>query len=217
MSPSSTRPPVPLSDALPHAAGLSRFLARMLDSRPWLRDRLQASLDSVLDAEAMRAFIAAQEAQAGSAELALRPALRHLRTWVLCHLVVRDLCGRADLTEVTETMTVLAEVAVRHAHDVLRAALVQRYGLPLPRPGGGGAEEDPLTAGDDDGGDGDADGGGDGGGSGGVAGGSGGGGDGGGGGGQTLCLPAPALLRPAADQHGMQTHRRPPPPAAEPV
>ena len=62
-------------------------------------------------------------------------------------------------------------------------SLLQRYGLPLPRPGGGGAEEDPMTAGDDDGGDGDADGGGDGGGSGGVAGGSGGGGGGGGDGG----------------------------------
>jgi [glutamine synthetase] adenylyltransferase / [glutamine synthetase]-adenylyl-L-tyrosine phosphorylase len=50
---------------------------------------------------------------------------------VFCHILVRDLAGRASLTEVTESMTVLAEVSIRTAHDVLREALVQRYGLPL--------------------------------------------------------------------------------------
>lgn len=124
-----------LHDAFPapirHAAGLSRFLVRMLDSRPWLAQRLATSIDGALDADAMRAFLAEQDAAAGGTDVALRQALRHLRTWVLCHLITRDLAGRADLAEVTETMTVLAEVAVRHAHDVLRAALVQRYGLPL--------------------------------------------------------------------------------------
>ncbi|MBN8441650.1 MAG: bifunctional [glutamate--ammonia ligase]-adenylyl-L-tyrosine phosphorylase/[glutamate--ammonia-ligase] adenylyltransferase [Thauera sp.] len=123
-----------LPEPICRAARLSRFLARMLDSRPWLAERLTQSIDQPLDADAMRAFLAGQEA-ASTPELALRPGLRHLRTWVLCHLIVRDLCGRADLTEVTETMTVLAEVAVRHAHDVLRAALVQRYGLPLSATG----------------------------------------------------------------------------------
>ena len=123
-------PQAALPEAIRHAAGLSRFLTRMLDSRPWLAERLTQSMAHPLEADAMRAFLAEQEAS-GTPELALRPGLRQLRTWVLCHLIVRDLSGRADLAEVTETMTVLAEVAVRHAHDVLRAALVQRYGLPL--------------------------------------------------------------------------------------
>src|SRR5690606_39308962 len=35
------------------------------------------------------------------------------------------------LPDVTQTMTGLAEVSIRHAHDVLRAALVERYGQPL--------------------------------------------------------------------------------------
>ncbi|MBS0552539.1 MAG: bifunctional glutamine synthetase adenylyltransferase/deadenyltransferase, partial [Proteobacteria bacterium] len=123
--------PAPIREA----ARLSRFLARMLDSRPWLGARLAESIDRALDAEAMHAFVDAQDAAFGGAENALRPGLRHLRTWVLCHLIVRDLGGRAPLAEVTETMTVLAEVAVRRAHDVLRAPLVQRYGQPLSQTG----------------------------------------------------------------------------------
>ncbi len=113
------------------AAQLSRYLKRMLDSQPWLAGELAASIDAPIDADAMAAFIRSREAGADSAEAALRPALRQLRTWVMGHLIVRDLGGRADLAEVTETMTVLAEVTVRHAHDVLRAALVERYGQPL--------------------------------------------------------------------------------------
>src|SRR5690606_32035170 len=39
--------------------------------------------------------------------------------------------GRAGLDEVTEAMTVLAETAIRTAHDLLRATRVERHGLPL--------------------------------------------------------------------------------------
>ncbi|MDR3212957.1 MAG: bifunctional [glutamate--ammonia ligase]-adenylyl-L-tyrosine phosphorylase/[glutamate--ammonia-ligase] adenylyltransferase [Azoarcus sp.] len=108
------------------AARQSRFLQRMLASRPWLAECLPQALMHRLDGDAMRAFIACQ----GAGEASLRPTLRHLRTWTLCHLIVRDLAGIADLAEVTETMTVLAEVAVGHAHDTLRAALAARYGAP---------------------------------------------------------------------------------------
>ncbi|APR06085.1 bifunctional [glutamate--ammonia ligase]-adenylyl-L-tyrosine phosphorylase/[glutamate--ammonia-ligase] adenylyltransferase [Thauera chlorobenzoica] len=113
------------------ARRFSRYLARMLDSQPWLAAALAASIDRPLAAEPMQRFIAARETAPGGAEAALRPVLRQLRIWVLCHLIVRDLVRGASLDEVTETMTVLAEVAVRHAHQVLRTALVQRYGQPL--------------------------------------------------------------------------------------
>ncbi|MCL2875290.1 MAG: bifunctional [glutamate--ammonia ligase]-adenylyl-L-tyrosine phosphorylase/[glutamate--ammonia-ligase] adenylyltransferase [Betaproteobacteria bacterium] len=104
----------------------SRFLQRMLDSRPWLADCLADGINQVLDNDAMRTFIARHS----NDETQLRPALRQLRTWVLCHLIVRDIEGMADLAEVTETMTVLAETAVCHAHDVLRSSLLARYGTP---------------------------------------------------------------------------------------
>jgi glutamate-ammonia-ligase adenylyltransferase len=104
----------------------SRFLQRMLDSRPWLAGCLTDGLGQPLDRDDMCAMIA----RLGDDEAHLRSTLRQLRTRTLCHLIVRDLAGMADLTEVTETMTVLAEVAVRHAHDVLRTSLLKRYGAP---------------------------------------------------------------------------------------
>ena len=119
------------SEAISYAMPLSRFLQRMLDSRPWLAERLTASLHRPLDAEAMQAFMT----EAGLDDARLRATLRNLRTWVMCHLIVRDLNGMADLAEVTETMTVLAEVTIRAAHDVLRENLVQRHGVPLSQTG----------------------------------------------------------------------------------
>ncbi|MDR0702252.1 MAG: bifunctional [glutamate--ammonia ligase]-adenylyl-L-tyrosine phosphorylase/[glutamate--ammonia-ligase] adenylyltransferase [Azoarcus sp.] len=121
---------MPLNLAAPEiiarAARQSRFLQRTLDSRPWLAKCLAEGLARKLDGNAMRTFIASH----GDDEASLRPALRQLRAWVLCHLIVRDLAGLANLAEVTETMTALAETAVAHAHGVLRAALGARYGTP---------------------------------------------------------------------------------------
>ncbi|NMF98124.1 bifunctional [glutamate--ammonia ligase]-adenylyl-L-tyrosine phosphorylase/[glutamate--ammonia-ligase] adenylyltransferase [Aromatoleum toluolicum] len=119
------------SEAICYAATLSRYLQRMLDGRAWLAERLAASHDRPLDAAPMQAFMAAS----GLDEARLRGTLRDLRTWVMCHLIVRDLNGMADLAEVTETMTVLAEVTIRAAHDVLREAMVQRYGAPVSQTG----------------------------------------------------------------------------------
>ena len=123
------------SQALPRnvstAAEQSRFLARMLESRAWLASRLAASTTSPLDAEAMQTFLAGQTL----GEDGLGAALRDLRTWVLCHLAIRDLNGAADLAEVTETMTLLAETCIRTAHDLLREVLVKRYGTPLSQSG----------------------------------------------------------------------------------
>jgi glutamate-ammonia-ligase adenylyltransferase len=123
--------PAPLSAELRQAASISRFLGRMLDSRPWLAGRLLASLAHPLDSAAIETFLD----ERGTDEPRLRASLRQLRTWVICHVMVRDLTGLADLAEVTETMTTLAEVAIRRAHDVLRAALVARYGAPLSQTG----------------------------------------------------------------------------------
>ena len=116
-----------LPEKLRLALPFSRFLKQMLQSRPWLRDQLVSHLDAPLDTAAMSAFIAPATLDSER----MRAALRRLRTWVLCHLAVRDLAGDADLAEVTETMSAFADLAVRVAHDVEREALVQRHGLPL--------------------------------------------------------------------------------------
>lgn len=119
------------AEPIAHARGLSRFLTRMLDSRPWLAAQLQATLGAPLDAAMMRAFI---EARAPN-EDTLPAALRHLRTWVITHIMVRDLEGSASLAEVTETMTLLAETTIVFAHDSAREALMRRHGAPLSESG----------------------------------------------------------------------------------
>ena len=122
-----TEPALPPSSTIQHAARLSRFLARMLESRPWLHERLTRSIGAPLAPAALQRYLDDEQAHEPDR---LLPALRHLRTWVLCHLAVRDLCGRADLHEVTATMTQLAETCVRHAHAVLREELIARHGVP---------------------------------------------------------------------------------------
>ena len=116
-----------LQQDISQAQPYSRYLTRMLGCRAWLADRLAAHLDQPLDASAMRAFLAPETLERDT----LRERLRHLRTWVMCHLIVRDLGGRADLWEVVETMTTLADLTVRVAHDVEYAALIERHGEPI--------------------------------------------------------------------------------------
>ena len=129
-APNSVSAPA-LPPAVAQARRLSRYLARMLDSQPWLAEALAASIERPLAEADLQRFVAAREVLHGGGDGALRPALRQLRMWTLCHLIVRDLALGAPLAEVTETMTLLAEVALRHAHDVLRAGLVERHGQPL--------------------------------------------------------------------------------------
>jgi len=114
---------------------LSRFLARLVDSRPEIGEELHAMLQQPFDARAMREFLAAEAAE----EATLRPGLRCLRARVMARIAARDLAGLADLAEVTEAMTTLADIAVGHAADVLTAQLAARHGT--PRGPEGGAQE----------------------------------------------------------------------------
>jgi glutamate-ammonia-ligase adenylyltransferase len=114
---------------------LSRFLARLIDSRPEIGEELRAALRQPFAAQAMRAFLADEAAD----EAALRAGLRRLRARVMARIVARDLAGLADLAEVTETMTNLADVAVAHARGVLAASLAGRFGT--PRSADGSAQE----------------------------------------------------------------------------
>lgn len=127
--PSASTPGLP--PEVQQARRMSRYLSRMLDSQPWLGPALVTSMSAPIGEAQMQRFIAEREQAHGGGDAALRPALRQLRTWVLCHLIVRDLALAAPLAEVTQTMTLLAETAIRHAHDVLHAGLVERYGQPL--------------------------------------------------------------------------------------
>ena len=123
--------PTALPQAILDALACSRFLRRQLDSRSWLAARLAASIDAPLDATALRDFLRDEKIDDNS----LKPVLRKLRAWVICHVLVRDIARLADLTEVTETMTLLADIAVETAHDILRQQLVARHGVPVSADG----------------------------------------------------------------------------------
>ena len=119
--------PTELPPSVLAALACSRFLRRQLDSRAWLAERLAASVAGRLDATALRDYLRDEKVDDDN----LKPVLRKLRAWVVCHVLVRDIAGLADLAEVTETMTLLADIAVETAHDVLRQQLVARHGQPL--------------------------------------------------------------------------------------
>jgi glutamate-ammonia-ligase adenylyltransferase len=49
----------------------------------------------------------------------------------MLHLIMRDLGGLCDLTEVMHAMTALAELTVRRAHDFTMQSLVTQFGQPI--------------------------------------------------------------------------------------
>ncbi|MEK7885405.1 MULTISPECIES: bifunctional [glutamate--ammonia ligase]-adenylyl-L-tyrosine phosphorylase/[glutamate--ammonia-ligase] adenylyltransferase [Methyloversatilis] len=115
--------------AIAHARRHSRYLARLLDARPALEDALGSTLQAQISAALLGEWLTQTPFGHGD-EAALKSALRRLRARTMAHLIVRDLAGLADLDEVTEGMTLLAEQTVRVAVDQARAALVERFGEP---------------------------------------------------------------------------------------
>jgi glutamate-ammonia-ligase adenylyltransferase len=102
----------------------SRHLARQLQAHPELQTELDA--DAPLDATTLQAWLAETPLDEDN----LKPALRRLKRRGLARIAGRDLRGVADLAEVVESMTLLADSAVAAALDVTESALVARYGEP---------------------------------------------------------------------------------------
>ena len=64
-------------------------------------------------------------------EAELARAVRKLRKQVMVKLILRDLNGLADLNEVMQAMTALAEVCVQQAQICLMHSLQRQFGIPL--------------------------------------------------------------------------------------
>ena len=64
-------------------------------------------------------------------ESILSRAIRRLRKQVMVKLILRDLNGLADLNEVMQAMTALAETCVQHTQTCLTHSLQQQYGTPI--------------------------------------------------------------------------------------
>ena len=106
---------------LSQALSYSRYAARAFTADRALRDEVVATLD---------APFAWPEATCDDDEASLGVRLRRLRTRVFVHTMLRDLLGRAPLTEVCGTMTALADLALREALRVHTAALDAVHGAP---------------------------------------------------------------------------------------
>ncbi len=118
--------------AIENAALYSRYLRARLDARPELRDWLQTACQAPFTRRDMEVFLA--EAVIAD-DTSLQSRLRDLRQRVMAIIIVRDLAGQADLTEVTVACTDLAEVAFGFANDWHHRDLATIHGEPLDSTG----------------------------------------------------------------------------------
>jgi len=114
-----------LTDILPPVLSSSRYLSRLLSATPALGDELAAHWDRALTAEELRGLLPSV-----LDETSLKPALRRFKQRAYVRIATRDLAGLANLEEVTESMTLLAEIALEQARATISSAQTARYGVP---------------------------------------------------------------------------------------
>ncbi|HZI82889.1 MAG TPA: bifunctional glutamine synthetase adenylyltransferase/deadenyltransferase, partial [Casimicrobiaceae bacterium] len=105
----------------------SRYAARVRAAQPELARRVLAELDHPATIDAAEAQALAAESDADG----LAIALRKLRARVALAAMLRDLTGRAGLTEVCAAHTRLAEAAIDAAVDLHHRLLAHAHGEPL--------------------------------------------------------------------------------------
>jgi [glutamine synthetase] adenylyltransferase / [glutamine synthetase]-adenylyl-L-tyrosine phosphorylase len=110
---------------------LSRYLQRLCVARPALREQALAALDTPLSRAELLGFVDASSLTDDT----IKPALRRFKHQAYVRIATRDLSGKADLAEVTETMTSIAEIAIDTALAVHSKALSERYGVPRNQSG----------------------------------------------------------------------------------
>ena len=115
-----------------HAVSCSPFLARMLRKDALLVQDLLENLHIRYKIEDMQKFLAGQNI---FDESSLKRALRLLRSSVMARLIVRDLNNLADLQEVMQATSQLAECAINTAIHHLDSWLVEVYGQPVSATG----------------------------------------------------------------------------------
>ena len=109
----------------------SRYLSSQLQAHPELIPELKASWLQPLSEDLLLAPLK----QAFADDDAVKSALRRLRHRAMAHMALRDLCGLAPLTEIMESMTLLADITTNFALDYYHRQLVEMYGEPLDKAG----------------------------------------------------------------------------------
>ena len=107
----------------------SRYAKRVLETDPGLLNWLQESYNSPCKREDMEALLRESGLDLRN-EAELAQAMRKLRKRVMVKLILRDLNGLADLNEVMQSMTALAELCVQRAQGCLMTGLQEQFGSP---------------------------------------------------------------------------------------
>ena len=121
------------ADMIAHARRFSLWLSRQLDGGQIDVARLQPMLAQPLQPQDLAAFAPWADIAAAADEVGLARQLRQLRRYVLAQIMVRDLCGAAELAEVTASITHLADFAVNTALAFAEAHYTALYGTPIGR------------------------------------------------------------------------------------
>ncbi len=108
----------------------SRYANWVLETSPALLEWLRLNHTSRCDRDEMLALLQASDQNLDD-ETQLARAVRMLRKQVMIKLILRDLNGLADLNEVMQAMTALAEICVQQAQTCLMQAMHEQYGRPL--------------------------------------------------------------------------------------
>ena len=111
-----------------HSVFCSRYIQRLLGSDNSLEPWLHEHYSTPCNADEMALWLDAMPCRD---EAELSASLRNLRKRVMLKILSRDLGGLADLNEVMNSMTALAELAVQRAQDCAMLALQQQYGQPI--------------------------------------------------------------------------------------
>jgi len=122
------------TDLLQKAMRCSRYVKRTLDTDQQLLDWLQENHAISCSRAEMQDILQLSGADLAD-EAGLACALRKLRKQVMVKLILRDLNGLADLNEIMQTMTALAELSVYRAQALLSRTLHEQFGSPFDESG----------------------------------------------------------------------------------
>lgn len=127
-----TPAPATFEAGLQHLCYCSLVAKRLLSSNALLLEDLLQNHQNSYSIDGMQSFLNASNA---SDETALKKSLRQLRQRVFLRMMYRDLNGLADLQEIVQTTSHLAEITVNHAIHFHHTALALQYCAPMSEAG----------------------------------------------------------------------------------
>lgn len=102
--------------------------------RNWLngdREKRRQQLDAIIKRPLIETDFTALLKQETDAGFPLQRAMRRLRNLVICAIINRDISGKADLSEIVETMTLFAEFTVQILLESLYKEMMDAHGMPI--------------------------------------------------------------------------------------